>query len=394
MSSCPRCGYSNPAKYSTRGKTSAIKKVGAIAGISVIVVVAAFFLIQKIPLPTVSVSDQITTTEENLPTNDAGSITDSKENVEKVSEDDETSSSPSPLTQIFQPSKPPLDELRQHALQKINDDRAKFDLPPVQLSYNDAAQIHAENVFETKKISHWMTNGEKPYMTYSRYGGLGEVGQNVAVEGYAKDDAIQCSYGLAMCTHINPKGAIDRAEYDMMYNDKECCDEGHRDNILDKSHTHVSLGIMYDNYYFAYVQNFENQYVSWSQPIVYDENSKKVSMSGVLADGVTLDVINLFFDPLPTPATYEQHADDKSYGLGDIAAVVVEPPPPGSYYDEANEHVLVVSETWHIDDNSFEMTFPMDKVYAKYGSGVYTVVIFVNDGSEGFSVTNTSLFIK
>ena len=197
-----------------------------------------------------------------------------------------------------------------------------------------------------------------------------------------------------MCTHINPKGAIDRAEYDMMYNDKECCDEGHRDNILDKSHTHVSLGIMYDNYYFAYVQNFENQYVSWSQPIVYDENSKKVSMSGVLADGVTLDVINLFFDPLPTPATYEQHADDKSYGLGDIAAVVVEPPPPGSYYDEANEHVLVVSETWHIDDNSFEMTFPMDKVYAKYGSGVYTVVIFVNDGSEGFSVTNTSLFIK
>ena len=109
---------------------------------------------------------------------------------------------------------------------------------------------------------------------------------------------------------------------------------------------------------------------------------------------MTLDVINLFFDPLPTPATYEQHADDKSYGLGDIAAVVVEPPPPGSYYDEANEHVLVVSETWHIDDNSFEMTFPMDKVYAKYGSGVYTVVIFVNDGSEGFSVTNTSLFIK
>lgn len=388
MSSCPTCGYSNPARYLSR-RTSSSKKIGVIAGVSVVVmIVAALFLVQKIPSPTVAVSDQITT-KGNLPANDQGSVTAGKKTAE-----DNDDALLAPLTQIFQPSKPSLDELRQHALQKINDDRAKFDLPPVQLSNNEAAQVHAEDVFGTKKISHWMTNGEKPYMTYSRYGGVGDVGQNVAVEGYTGDDATACRYGLAMCTHIDPKDAIDKAEYDMMYNDKECCDDGHRDNILDKAHTHVSLGIMYDNYYFAFVQNFENQYVVWSQPITYDENSKKVSMSGTLVDDVTLDGINLFFDALPTPATYEQHADDKSYGLGDIAAIVVEPPPPGSYYRETDEYALVVSERWQIDNNSFEVIFPVDKVYAKNGSGVYTVSIFADDGSADFPITSISLFIE
>ena len=76
--------------------------------------------------------------------------------------------------------------MRQYALAKINEDRAKFGLSAVLLSDNKAAQVHSEDVFKTKQISHWMTNGEKPYMTYSRYGGVGDVGQNVDVEGFGE----------------------------------------------------------------------------------------------------------------------------------------------------------------------------------------------------------------
>jgi hypothetical protein len=56
----------------------------------------------------------------------------------------------------------------------------------------------------------------------------------------------------------------------MMYNYNECCNDGHRENILGKVHTHVSIGIAYNSYDITYVQNFEDQYVSWSTPITYN----------------------------------------------------------------------------------------------------------------------------
>ncbi|HYO06121.1 MAG TPA: PsbP-related protein, partial [Phototrophicaceae bacterium] len=83
-----------------------------------------------------------------------------------------------------------LDLLKNQTLAKINEDRQKFGLRPVNLSHNSAAQYQAENIMSTKYMSHLTTNGEKPYMLYSKMGGLGKVRQNVAFIGdpnfYAK----------------------------------------------------------------------------------------------------------------------------------------------------------------------------------------------------------------
>ena len=88
-----------------------------------------------------------------------------------------------------------LSELRrdnglvQYALDKINEEREKYSLSPVNLSKNNAAQIHAENLFATRNQypSHWTTDGMKPYMKYSEYNGTGYVEQNVAIRGYEKN---------------------------------------------------------------------------------------------------------------------------------------------------------------------------------------------------------------
>jgi hypothetical protein len=60
-------------------------------------------------------------------------------------------------------------QLQNYALQLINQDRVQAGLVPVQLSSNQAAQAQAKDVLNTRQISHWMTDGEKPYMTYTRY---------------------------------------------------------------------------------------------------------------------------------------------------------------------------------------------------------------------------------
>jgi uncharacterized protein YkwD len=146
------------------------------------------------------------------------------------------------------------EQLVQYALSKINKDRQDYHLPPVQLSDNMAAQFHAADVYANKYISHWVSDGDKPYMTYSRYGGRGDVGQNVAVSGDLEFWS-SCMSAPILCEKIDPYDEIEAHEYGMMYDDLECCENGHRDNILDPHHTHVSIGTTYDDYFFVMVQN-------------------------------------------------------------------------------------------------------------------------------------------
>jgi uncharacterized protein YkwD len=424
ISACPRCSYPNHAAtgdgyapavrhgyhrhhhHSGRQGGGKWRTAAGLAAVAITAAIASFLLFANVLHPAVS------TPEDSGPAamqgrGPAPAIDKGKGSTTEVgrdnndSRDQQQQQQPSPLDKILLHSAAralSLDELRQHALQQINKDRADFGLPPVKLSDNEAAQVHAQDVLGTRTISHWTTGGEKPYMTYSRLGGTGSVSQNVAVEGFSKDDAAACRSGLAMCTPTNPVKAIDRAERDMLYNDKDCCDDGHRDNILDPHHTHVSIGIAYDKYFIAYVQNFENQYVSWSRPITYDRAADTVSMAGTLAeDGVEIAGINLFYDPLPASAMYEKHKNDTSYGLGEFVAIAAEPPPPGSFYEETgdNEYVLAVAHEWHLDGRSFEIAFPMDKVHEKYGSGAYTVVVFAKDNSgKDFEIANATFLIE
>ena len=219
------------------------------------------------------------------------------------------------------------EELVQHALDLINNDRADFGLPPVELSTNQAAQAHAEDVFNTKKISHWMTNGEKPYMTYTRYGGEGSVQQNVAIAGFSAEQYEECRTNILVdCERIEPLSTIEELEYEMMYKDAECCNDGHKDNILDPRHTHVSIGIVYDQYYLAFVQNFENNY-----GLDVQVANGQVRISGQLSEG-ELEQVGIYYDDMPTRAIYEDNKHLLSYSAGELAATVVKPLPPGYYY--------------------------------------------------------------
>ena len=64
----------------------------------------------------------------------------------------------------------PSDSLVQYTLQKINEDRARFNLSTLELSLNKAAQVHAEELFDSRSNStHWSMDGMKPYMKFSLY---------------------------------------------------------------------------------------------------------------------------------------------------------------------------------------------------------------------------------
>ena len=53
-------------------------------------------------------------------------------------------------------------------------------------------------------------------MTYSRYGGIGSVAQNIATSGN-KEYHDGCTSGKYLCHKTNLKEEIDTAEYETMY---------------------------------------------------------------------------------------------------------------------------------------------------------------------------------
>ena len=286
-----------------------------------------------------------------------------------------------------QPSTMPREELVQHVLNRINKDRADSGLLPVELSSNQAAQIHAEDVFRTRQISHWMTNGEKPYMTYTQYDGEGSVQQNVAIAGFSPEQYEQCVTNVLIeCEEIEPLSTIDQLQYEMMYNDKECCNDGHKNNILNPRHTHVSIGIVYDQYYLALVQNFENNY-----GLDVEVEDSEIEMSGTLLDG-QLDHIAVYYDEMPTQAVYEQNKDLLSYSAGELVAVVVKPLPPGYYYESLEGYDVIEADRWIQQRDSVNVGFDLADAVDK--DGTYTLFALVKDGEEMFDVTSYSVFVN
>ncbi|WP_101477121.1 CAP domain-containing protein [Candidatus Nitrosotalea bavarica] len=276
-----------------------------------------------------------------------------------------------------------LAELRNYALQLINNDRTSHGLLPVALSNNQAAQAQAEDMLNMQTLSHYMSDGEKPYMVYTKYGGFGNVAQNAADSKY--DNTSLCQSVLVICPALDPKTEIQNSESSMMNNDLICCNNGHRDNILDKYHTAVSIGIAYTKYSFFMTQNFENNYLSFTKSP--SENNGIVTFAGNLKTGSLLS-IGIFYDPLPTKQTYEVHKNDGFYKLGNELGTIVQPPVTGSYYQPSNETLEIANRMVQMG-NYVDTSFDLSPFVTQ--GGVYTMVAFLQDGAEQFPITSYSI---
>ena len=284
-------------------------------------------------------------------------------------------------------------DLVQYALKKINEDRMKFNLPPVELSQNKAAQIHAEDLFKAKYShpSHWTTDGMKPYMKYSLYNGSGYVEQNVDIRGYDNNTIAECKNNTLHCDKLNPYMEIDNAEWRMIYNDTACCKDNHKNNILDKYHTHVSLGIGYDDYYFAFVQNFENNYIQFNKPL-RENNNTHIQISGLQLKNNTFDRIGVYYDDVLTHIVYEKNKDNSSYGLGKFVASVVKPPPFLFHYEQPSNYTLIQADKWSQKDQLLDVSFDLSPILKR--KGVYTIVAYFTDNNKKFPEYHIQYFSK
>ncbi len=275
--------------------------------------------------------------------------------------------------------------LANYTLQLINQDRStNGGLSEVALNPPLAAQQHAYSMLVNDYLSHWDTQGLKPYMRYTVAGGVGYVDENVAFVQQIG------SYR----TTASVEEAIKTLEYEMVYDDA-AHNNGHRDNILDAYHTGVSIGIAYDVDDVYLVEDFTNDYLNWTAPISMTStgtvsfSANFSSLNGVTGDGIQL--VEVFYDPSPSQLTSAQLGAspyDSDYTQGTFVAGVVQQ----GY--QLSQGTTVTASQWDVTQTTISLIFNLGAVMRSDGPGVYTLYLeWENIFGKQELLTSYSIFV-
>jgi len=271
-------------------------------------------------------------------------------------------------------------ELVDYALEIINKDRTEYGLQNVTLSPINSGQLHAEDMLQNNYFSHWNLAGHTPDMRYTTAEGKGAVTENIAY-----------SNGLTNRDFFNKaKTTLEKLQYLMMYEDAEW-DWGHRDNILNPLHTKVSIGIAYKDQHIYFVQNFENDYITWETLSISDTN--QVTMIGTISksDCTTQNILIFYSNPVPlTVNQLENPPYNGSYNPGTHVASVVPPARAGYYYNWSNYPVDgIEANHWNQNDNHFQISFSLNKTINNHGTGVYTLYLITSSNPAESLLTHS-----
>lgn len=194
---------------------------------------------------------------------------------------------------------PPLDleTFARYMMELINRDRQATGLSPVQWDETAAraAKAHAEEMARYVYLSHWNLDGYGPEHRYYFAGGRDAVRENV----YAYYQRSSAGAGIPI---EDWQKVVEEAEEALMQS------AGHRDNILQPSHTHVGIGIGYNPALgeVRIAQEFVDRYITLDSVPEAVRAGDVVEVTGRMLPGASSPLINLAYEPLPTPMS----ADD------------------------------------------------------------------------------------
>jgi uncharacterized protein YkwD len=284
-------------------------------------------------------------------------------------------------TSIEQTSTQSNQSLDLYVLSLINSDRQQYGLQNVSLSNESSAQQHAQSMLVYDYFSHWDVYGMKPYMRYTLLGGAGAVSENVAYR-------YSSSCTLLGCTgNINVRSALQQMEHDMMYNDSACCNNGHRDNILDPNHNQVSIGVAYNSSTAYLTEDFIDNYTAWSN-FGFSNSTDEMYLEGTLQYGASLSSVIVSFDAPVANMSRVQLDNTSSYGYGKQIAGVVRSP----FYAYTGLSTIV-ADRYDANARQFDVAFNMRNTMSNYGPGEYTMLVWFNDTRGSFVGSTYTIFV-
>ena len=203
-------------------------------------------------------------------------------------------------------------------LELINEARVRHGVPPVVMGTNDVAQIQAEALLRNCALSHWGTDGLKPYMRYSLAGGYQTNKENLTTSNECNllDGWLQWN--------DHPEEMVRKSAQSLLSS------PSHRETLLSPAYRQVSLGLAWDHHTFKVVQHFEGDYVELTQVPAFSKGD--LTFAGRLTENYQFSMdhplsIHIYYDPEPRALTQGQLAQTSCYSLGKIVAKVISPSP-------------------------------------------------------------------
>lgn len=136
-------------------------------------------------------------------------------------------------------------------LEIINNSRKKYGAPAVRLDIlasrvaNKMCREAAENSF----LGHWNLAGEKPYHRYAFAGGYDHVSENAFGEWATDNYEVSSANISSMMKAGHGTFMAEKPPYD-----------GHKKNIIEKSHNYVGIGYHLSGKQFRYYEEFIDRY--------------------------------------------------------------------------------------------------------------------------------------
>src|SRR5207237_5834153 len=252
---------------------------------------------------------------------------------------------------------------RVQLLRMVNEERSQAGLGKLQLD-DLACRVASEHALDMAKgqfLSHWGSDGRKPYQRYSFAGGTGAVQENAS----SADDILS----------LAPAGVLEDL-HDMhlsMLNEKPPND-GHRRTILFPAHTHVGFGIALRGFHLRLAELYVAKYVR-VDPIPQRVKSKQsVLFSGrVLNQQNELVGVEVYYEPRPTPPQIAWLRVERSYGMPDERESFQPRLPAGVHYSDGT-----AGEIEMLAGGNFRVRLPLSKI-----PGINTIMVWLSKGENG-----------
>lgn len=268
-----------------------------------------------------------------------------------------------------------FDEIRNHLLQQINEEREVAKVPPVKMDQlaTEVATKHAREMAKYEYASHWNREGLKPYHRYAFAGGYHSTQENISAA-----DRTWSS---------KPRELIQDTAYlhVRLYNETPPND-GHRQAILAPQQTHVGFGIAVEELRLRVVELFVAKHVQLNLPETRKAKpGDAFVLSGkLLNSSYSLRLIEVLYEPLPKELDLDHLRNTGSYSLPD-EAVQLRPklPPPFLYADRKRGVIDLSGDTFSV---------PI-KLY-KAEPGIYTILCWIKLSRTGKAFPATELCIR
>jgi uncharacterized protein YkwD len=244
------------------------------------------------------------------------------------------------------------------------------------LAIDDLASVvadrHASDMAGAGFLSHWGSDGRKPYHRYAAAGGFQVVTENVS-----SADNLES---------LSPKfiGQI-LAEMHMKMYAEAPPNDGHRRTILAPENMHVGFGIALVERRLRMVELYVGKYVELEAYPKQAKPKTKLEINGKLLNSkYEFGYADIFYEPMPKQPEIEWLRVGRSYGLPDEFVTLRPKTREGSYYADGVIGIIDVA------GKRFRIPVELYKSEA----GIYTVAVWIRKTGSKIKFRATNICIQ